>query len=83
MLVVVVAIVCGPLVAPAAANDQVSPSVATVEAELKVIFERYLHESPDGSWHVNVQAVRADGAPEAIADGFNSVLGKAVFPEGL
>ena len=87
VLVVVVAIVCGPLVAPAAANDQVSPSVATVEAELKVIFERYLHESPDGSWHVNVQAVRADGAPEAelrrIADGFNSVLGKAVFPEGL
>ncbi|MDO5067561.1 MAG: hypothetical protein Q4D96_09815 [Propionibacteriaceae bacterium] len=86
VLVVLIAIVCGPLAAPAAANDQTSPSVATVEAELRLIFERYLHESPDGRWHVDVQAVRADGAPEAelrqIADGFNSVLGKAVFPEG-
>ncbi|MDO4645847.1 MAG: type II toxin-antitoxin system VapB family antitoxin [Propionibacteriaceae bacterium] len=69
-----------------AIHASTTDEVATVEAELKLIFERYLHESPDGSWHVDVQAVRADGAPEAelrrIANGFNSVLGKAVFPEG-
>lgn len=84
--IVVMSMICGSLAASAAAHDEVVPSVAEVEAEVALIFERYLLERPDGTWFVDVEAVRADGAPEAelqrAVAGFNSVLGKVVVPEG-
>lgn len=86
---------CGQMVVPASAvtlpGDASGPApvqedvdLQAVEAEVKTIFERYLHQGPDGRWSVDVNAVRQDGAPEVelqrIAEGFNTPIGKYVFP---
>ena len=68
---------------PALVQEDVD--LQAVEAEVKTIFERYLHRRSDGRWSVDIGAVRQDGAPEAelqrIAERINTPIGQYVFPD--